>query len=339
MAAEAAAYGIARGMVGDVSGAIEASLFARRLADEIGDRELAPIGGAAFWLDLAGRADDAWQAIADSIELCDGDFDRGRRIIGFSVLIWSIFYRGWLLVARGPCDEAERDMSEAIRLAREHDDVESLGWAHGGFGTLAWQRGEGGDALAHTREAIAFAEGTGSSISRIIASQSLAFAHLARHEWAEAVAAADEALRMMRESRTGLQFVPLSQAAAAEGRLGLGDVDGARDTAAKGAEAAVRMGVPGHEAMCRLQLGRALAHSRPTEARAELEHAFELAEPRSPTLLPLIRMALAELAGLHGREDARRRQLQLALSELERHGSTGHARRVAEQLAALGAPS
>ena len=50
-------------------------------------------------------------------------------------------------------------------------------------------------------------------------------------------------------------------------------------------------------------------------------------------------MALAELAGLHGREDARRRQLQLALSELERHGSTGHARRVAEQLAALGAPS
>jgi hypothetical protein len=115
--------------------------------------------------------------------------------------------------------------------------------------------------------------------------------------------------------------------------LGRGDTDAARAIAEKGAAIAARQGLFLDEAQCRMQLGRALSAKRPTEARAELEHALELAGDDGLGLKPWIRVAMAGLAELHGRVDARERQLTEALRMFEAHAASGHVRRVRDMLA------
>ena len=77
------------------------------------------------------------------------DYDLGRSVIGFSVgdlvapCSWprcsperSARWR------RGPLSDY------AVHLAREHDDIESLGWAHNQYALLDYHSGEVRDGLA-----------------------------------------------------------------------------------------------------------------------------------------------------------------------------------------------
>jgi hypothetical protein len=164
----------------------------------------------------------------------------------------------------------------------------------------------------------------------VIAYCVMGYAHLARGEWIEAIEVEEEALRIMSASRTGLQYEPLSLAAVAEAQLGLGDPEGARASAARGAEVAARAGTRRFEAQCRTILGCALSRARPAEAAAELDRALELMGDDFVAFVPRVSEARADL---HGRAGVRDQLLREALEGYERIGAHGHARRVRARLA------
>jgi ATP/maltotriose-dependent transcriptional regulator MalT len=265
----------------------------------------------------------------------------GRQVLGFSTVIWGVLFRGFTLVDLGRLEEADRDLHRGLQLAREHHDVESLGWAHGNFAWFAYYSGDPGDALAHAREAVSVAERLGSSFSRIVAYVSLAAAHLVRGEWEEATTAAEDSLSTIRATRTGVQYEAVALSHMSEARLGAGDEGAARALAAEGIEIAAGQPTPMYEARCRMLLGRALsagADPDPAEARRELERAMEYAEAEGLAMTAHIHAALAEVAALEGDSDGRRSELETARRLFIEQGATGRERRVARELEALPTP-
>jgi len=334
--AKSAVYGshaVSRGMVGAVPEALEHALEAQRLAKGLNALELEMSVGAPYWMDLLGDTKAAIPVMTERIERMGEDFELGREVVGFSALIWSTFFLAQLLTENGRIDEARAMNDRALRLAREHDDVESLGWTHNQYAFLDYHSGEVRDGLAHARMGAEIAERTGSAFSRTTSYCLLGYAHLARGEWLEAIDVEEEALRIMNDTRTGMQYEPLSLAALAEAQLGLDDMEGACETAERGAEVAARYGMRTHQGQCRMVLGRALTRPRPPEARAELDRALELIGADYVALEPRIHEALADLAAMHGDEQSYERQLRVALEGYERIGATGHARRLRERLA------
>jgi class 3 adenylate cyclase/tetratricopeptide (TPR) repeat protein len=334
--AQSALYGshaVSRGMVGAVPEALEHVREARRLAQELNAFELEMSSGVPYWMDLLGDTRAAIQEMTEAIERMGEDYELGREVIGFSVLVWSNMFLAQMFIEVGRIDEARPLAERALRLAREHDDVESLGWTHNTYAQLDYHSGEIRDGLAHARAGVEMAERTGSAFSRMTAYLLLGFAHAARGEWVEVIEVEKETLRIMKDTRTGMQYEPLSLAVVAEAQLGLGEVEAARDTAQLGAQLAVRYGMRTHEGHCRMTLGRALSASHPTEARAELEHALELVADDYVAVVPRIHEALGDLAEMRGNKQAREAQLREALRLYERIGATGHARRLRERLA------
>ncbi len=334
--AKSAVYGshaVSRGMVGAVPEALEHALEAQRLAQGLNALELELSVGAPYWMDLLGDVKAAIRVMTERIERMGEDYDLGREVIGFSALIWSTFFLAQMLIENGRIDEARPLVDRALRLAREHDDIESLGWTHNQYALLDYHSGEVRDGLAHARAGVEIAERTGSAFQRATAYCLLGFAHVARGEWVEAIEVEEEALRIMSDTRTGMQYEPLSLAAVAEAQLGLGDAEGARETAERGAELAARYGMRTHEGHCRTMLGRALSRYGPTEARAELERALELVADDYVALVPRIHEALGDLAEMHDGEPESERRLREALRVYERIGANGHARRLRERLA------
>jgi tetratricopeptide (TPR) repeat protein len=330
-------YGLARGMAGQLEEAISSMQDAQRLAEQADDPALRLVFSPAFWLAVAGRNRQALARFDRAIEAAGDDFQLGRQIYGQSLVIFSIFYRGLVLAELGRLGEARPTVDRALRLAREHDDIECQDWAHGMFGFLSWVTGEPGDGLAHARESLEIAERLGSSFSRTAARTHLAYAHLAREEHAEALAVAEEGLAIMRDTRTALLYEAALLQLLSEARLGLNDREGARAAAAEGAASAARQGARIQEAGCRLRLGRALLPERPSDARAELERALELAGEDGPVYIPHVLVGFAELARLDGNEHDRLRHLEEAHRLFEEQGATGHARRVAADIATAAA--
>ena len=334
--AKSAVYGshaVSRGMVGAVAEALEHALEAQRLARGLDALELEMSVGTPYWMDLLGDTKAAIQVLTERIERMGEDYDLGRTVIGFSVLIWSHLFLAQMLAENGRLDEARPLSDHALRLAREHDDIESLGWTHNQYALLDYHSGEVRDGLAHARAGVEIAERTGSAFQRATAYCLLGFAHLARREFAQAIEVEEEALRIMNDTRTGMQYEPLALAALAEGQLERDDMEGASETAERGVQLAARYGMRTHEGQCRMVLGRALTRSRPTEARAELDRALELIGTDYVALEPRIHEALADLAAMHDPEQSYERQLRPALEGYERIGATGHARRLREQIA------
>jgi class 3 adenylate cyclase/tetratricopeptide (TPR) repeat protein len=326
-------YAVARGMVGAIAEAVEHAVRAERLAQEIGDLELETSVGGMYWRSMLGDTRATIEEASGTIERLGEDYEIGRRVIGFSSAIWTTFFLALTLAENGRLDESRATADRALRLAREHDDVESLGWTHTQYSALEYYSGEIRDGLAHGRAGIEIAERIGSPFSRATAFCITGFAHLARGEWAEAAAVEQEALGIMRATRTGLQYEPLLLGALAEAQLGLGDMEAARESAERGAGVAGRHGMRRFEAQCRLALGRALSRSDAARARAELERALELIGEDAVAFRPKVGEALADLAELHAGPAAEcEARLREALEDYERIGAHGHARRVRERL-------
>ena len=335
--AKTALYGshaLSRGMVGAVAEALEHANEGQRLARELHDLELELSGGAVYWMSLLGETTATVKEVTKRIKRMGDDYELGRRVVGFSSLIWSTFFLGLVLTENGRIDDARIAVDRALRLAREHDDVESLGWAHTQYAMLDYFSGELRDGLEHARAGAEIAERIGSAFSRVIAYCVMGYGHLARGEWAEALEVEEEALRIMSASRTGLQYEPLALAAVAEAQLGLGDREGARASAQRGADVAARSNTRRFEAQCRVMLGRVLSRAHPAEAGSELDRALELIGDDFVSFVPRVSEARADLHGMHGRAAAPREQLlREALEGYERIGAHGHARRVRDRLA------
>jgi class 3 adenylate cyclase/tetratricopeptide (TPR) repeat protein len=332
------AYAVAQVMTG---AALEKVIVYRReaqdLAAQAGNVELQVSLGPGIFIAGAGRSREALVELDRIIELAAGDFQLGRQVIGLSAVLLAILYRAAVLMELGRLPEASSALDDCLTLAREHDDLECLAYARSGRGALSFFTGEPRDAVGQAREGLELAERLGGSLARVVTRMYVSFGQLAGGGYEEALAGAGEALEIMRATRTGLAFEALTLFAVAEARRGLHDLAGARAAAAEGAGVAVGRGTRLQEAACRLSLGRAELQEHPNDARVELERALALAGDDGPVYIPHILAALADLARLQGDDDDRLDLLQRAQLLFEGQGATGHARRVARDIAAAAA--
>jgi class 3 adenylate cyclase/tetratricopeptide (TPR) repeat protein len=311
-------YGLTRGVAGHVTEALEHSLEAARLAEEVEDDELRlGLRNTAFWHYCVGDLREALSVAEGVIELTKDDLSIGTRIIGLSVHIWCLMFSGFLLAFLGELDEAEHRLERSIVLAREHDELETLGWALGARSQLAYLRGELEGVMEPARQSLEIAERLGSSWSRVVANSQIARAHLVREEWREAVEACERALHIARERRTGLAFEGLVLPIKAEAALHGGDARAALATAEEAVAVTRRRRTRFFEAGALMSLGRVRLGLDDSGVAAyagqALTEAIAIAqETGGRSLEPFARVDLAEVARRAGDTERSHEELRLA---------------------------
>jgi hypothetical protein len=189
------------------------------------------------------------------------------------------------------------------------------------------------------RQAVELAEAIGSPFTLVHSYEVLGLAHLLNGEWSEARGACEHARGIVLERGANREFMPRMLASHAEAYLGTGDIAAARQTAEEAVQVARDGRLRLFEVGAELTLGRVLLRTggaRDGAAEAVLAHALVLAgqiEARSEE--PLIRLELAELAGLMGNEVARRHELQEAHRLFSEVGATARAEQATRQLDVL----
>jgi tetratricopeptide (TPR) repeat protein len=335
-----ATYGNVRGLAGELEEYLKYGMEAARVADQTDDAALRVGCRAALVVAhyLAGRLREALlvaeQALAETRE----DLKLGADIFGFSVHINALFMRGLTVNAMGRCDEAEGNLDRAVQLARQHGDTENLGWTHGIYVELAWNTGHTEAALGHARHAVEIAEKIGSPFSRVVAYQILGEAHVLSEEWSQAAGLLERTLEIARQTRTALAEEAFVLATLAEAYLGVGDYKRARVTVDEAVAVARRRGTKYYECLAHPRRARVLLRTEGAAASGEIQAALKEAqrlveETGGRSQEPFIHEGLAELARVTGDDATRQRELREAHRLFTEIGATGHAERLAKELA------
>jgi hypothetical protein len=177
-------------------------------------------------------------------------------------------------------------------------------------------------------------------VSELIGSQAevvLGMALLLDREWTRAATTLERLVADMQTRRVSLWIEALALDRLAEALLGTGNLVGAETRAREAREVArtrgLRMGYRGP-----LLLARIVARARGGTARAEVEQLLEesvayLEETGARAWVPLLHEARAELERACGDAAAAERELREAQRLYAEMGATGHAERLARDLA------
>jgi tetratricopeptide (TPR) repeat protein len=150
--------------------------------------------------------------------------------------------RGWLLATMGYREEPATELARALRIAKEQDDLETVGWTHGTYVWLARFSGDTDAALAHATQAYEIGERIGDAFSRAWALFWLGTAHLVLGDGGEAIVAFEGSLALSREARTGLEGEAVRLAALAEALLAAGEHERALGVAREAVAIALERG-------------------------------------------------------------------------------------------------
>jgi class 3 adenylate cyclase/tetratricopeptide (TPR) repeat protein len=339
-AAIGASYSLARGFLGNVQEAVERAEEAHTVAEAIGDTELAVSTGNGYWQCIRGNFYEALVELDDAIARTRDNPEMGRHILGFSVHAWAHVFKGFVVLpALGRYAEALPELDRGLALAREYDDVESMGWAHGGYATLSWMNGEAGSGLAHARECLQIAERIGSNFSRAMAHNTLCQAHMARGEWDDGIRAAERGLEILRESHAGLHYEPYMLALLANALWWSGDAAAAVPLAEEALEKAEACGTLHFELEARIALARALLSTAQPDldrVRSLIEQADELVKKTGARFdEPWIEWTRADMARVQGDLAAHERHLRGAQASFAEFGCSGWAEKAGAELATL----
>src|SRR5439155_1593184 len=215
----------------------------------------------AYALFAIGEYREGVAMLDRALELAAGDPTVGAGTTTACPYAYCLMQRAGLLLPLGELEEAERSLERGMKLAREHGDVEVVGWSHMWSVWLAYFKGEAEPALGHAKQALEMAERTGGSFSNAYAWNFLGLAELMRGEWRRASEAFERSLSLAREHRVGIEGEGGILAGLAESYLGLGDAERARELAEQGVAAAYPKGNPFNETDARLALARVLLRS------------------------------------------------------------------------------
>jgi class 3 adenylate cyclase/tetratricopeptide (TPR) repeat protein len=334
-------YGSVRGVGdGDLHEYARLQRQAIALAEESGDSALyvgiAPTSCHA--LSFTGELHEALATSDRAIELAEGDPTVGAGIIFGCPYAWCLEFKGLNIGQLGELEQARRPIEQGAQLAREQGDIEGLCFSHMFSALFADLAGEPEAALAHAQQALEIAERIGGSQSRAHAWWVLGLAERTRGEWQRAIEALERSLAIARESRTAVEGVAQRLALLGESYLGLGDTERARTLVQEGLEVASAQGNFPGETAASLALARVLLGSAGSAARAQIEsalaRALELArETGAKAYEPMIHVELAELARQSGDQEWHQRELREAHRLFGEIGASGHAERLAAELA------
>ncbi len=328
------ATGSLRLFAGDLPEALARYLEAARQSEEIDDPDLEvalQMVPPLLWSRLGPLADGLrW---ADRVvDLCGDNLDRGATVMGYSVLGALLNFRAQVLVRAGRLTDARADVERALSVDRPRADRESLCHALSLLPLLARLAGDDTDTTLSALEAAQIAEETGNVAFWVAALEGLGLAHLAAGRAAAAIEAFDKGLALSRERRSGLWLEASVLAHLALAHLAAGDQRAAIAAAGEAVEVSRRRSARVDECLALLtrgQVGRSSGGSAEVVG-ADLAAALTLAgEVGALTYEPFIR---EELGRLHADESELRGAVRLYTAI----GATGHARRLAAELAGSG---
>jgi tetratricopeptide (TPR) repeat protein len=286
---------------------------------------------------LSGAHREAIAICDRALELADGDLTVGAGLVfGCPYAAWHAM-KGYALIQLGELEEARRLIEQGRKIAREQGDTEVVGLSHATSAWLAVFQGEPEAALGHAQQALEIAERIGSSFSRVDAWIWLGRVETLRGQWRSAVDALERSAAIAKESRI-LAGDAARLALLGESYLGLGDRERARALVTEGVETARAQGNVVFETLATLSLARVLLGSAGAAAREQIEaalaHALQLVrETGAKAHEPLVHVELAELARQRGQEEERQRELREAHRLFSEIGASGHAERLAGELA------
>ncbi len=299
------------GVRGRVDGALEiASEASAMINDDMNSGEVVAIDtGRAYWTMVAGRLPQALAAFDDIIERSDGDPQVGRDVVGYSPLIWAETLAAWTLAMMGRFDQCWPRAERALRLAREHDARENLGWALGLPALSAYlargtSRAPVPDVCLACAESLEIAESVGSRYSQLVASFGLATALCLNGDAAAGEARFTESLADARNAGIALESQAFFLAVLADGCLARGDAGAATRAAREGAEVADANGAAFQGALARAVLADALIQV--TAPAADITRVIDAArelvrKTGGESLLPRLREAEARVTGRENR--------------------------------------
>ncbi len=163
---------------------------------------------------------------------------------------------------------------------------------------------------------------------------------LASGDAGAAVEIIERAVAVSREGRVQVSFLPWHLAGLADAQVAAGDAEAGCEAADEAIALAQRNGMPVFEAEGWLSRAGALLALRRIDARLDVEAALTRAETLieetgTCSLQPLVHEQRATLAKLDGDVEARTRELREAHRFYTEIGATGHAERLARELAEL----
>jgi tetratricopeptide (TPR) repeat protein len=243
---------------------------------------MAALTAPAYSRWVAGRLAEALAVLDEGVALGAEDPALGGGVTLVCPYAWCLLMRGMALIGMGYPEEAAASLERALQAAREQGDLESEGWAHGGYVALARSTAQRELALAHATQAYQLAERIGDAFSRIFALYNLGYARLMCGEASEAVTAMERSIELGREARTGLEQESVRLAGLSEALLSAGDAGRALEAAQESVRFARERGNEGMLAICYRVLAEALlASDRPGKvpaAQEALEKALAAAE-------------------------------------------------------------
>jgi tetratricopeptide (TPR) repeat protein len=267
------AYAAVRGLVHGY--APEQADLVRRafaLADRSGDPDLhVAIAAWGIGLFYVGEYREGLAMVDRALELAGEDPGVGAGItMACPYAYCHVVKGGFFLTTMGELAPARPLIERGRDLARDHGDIESVGWSHAMSAWLAYASGELEDALAHAQRYVEIAERIGDAYSRTLAWNMLGWAESWRGEWRRAVESIERA-REISKDRTSADLEPAHLAVLAESYLGLGDLERAEALAREGVTVARRRGNVPRELLGSLTLARVLLASDDPATREEIE--------------------------------------------------------------------
>jgi class 3 adenylate cyclase/tetratricopeptide (TPR) repeat protein len=279
-----ALYATVRGLAGHVEEYGELAEETNRLSIEIGDPALrmAMLTVPAYARFVRGRLAEALAVLDEGIALGGEDHALGGGIFLVCPYAWCLLMRGQILAGMGYPEEAASSLERALPAAQGQGDLESEGWAHMAYVSLARINGQTELALGHATQGYELAERIGSAFSRIWALYNLGYARFMVGETDEAIVALERSIELGREARTGLENDSYRVAGLSEALLSAGDTARALQAAEESVSLARERGSEMSFAICYRVLAEALlASDRPGKiaaAQEALEKATEATE-------------------------------------------------------------
>jgi adenylate cyclase len=321
----------ARFFAGDLEGCRDRYVSAARDAEDSDDEGLKAV--AFFTASVAfvytGPLSEGLAWSDRMLGICGEDPGLGVTLLGYGALGYGLCFRAQLLARMGRLAEAATALERALNVTRPGAEPEIMCWALGLRPHIAWLSGESDGARASAAEAVRIGEETGNVGALVIGLQGLAVADLIAGRPLVGIRDCERGLAEARKHGSGL-FAEASLLA----HLGLAQLAaGNRAEAARAADEAVavagRRGARVDEcfALYVRAKGGVAQGLAATAIRADLDAALELAgEVGALTYEPSIH---EELGRLHADES----ELGEAVRLYTAVGATGHARRLATELA------
>lgn len=341
IAGAAGAFGIVRGMAGNVREALSYIEEATRLAESSGRvaLEVALLAALGYLRAATGDLRGALAAAEHGIAVSGGDVDLGAELAFLRPVVFLTALRGFVLTYLGRLAEAGRALSEALAIAERDREAEVAGWINGWTVLHATVSGDGGPALERVQRGLEVAERSGSPFSQVVALASLGRIHALRSQWPEAVATLSRSLELARLRRTGLETEAGILADLAAASLEVGEAEQALRLAAEAVEIARKRGLELDECVASRVHARILLETsrgaRRRSARRALDRSLELARDTGARALePAIHLGFAELARANGDAAMRSEALGQALALYREIGAEVHAERLAAEVAA-----